>query len=469
LKSSLKKFLSPEVLDAFVRDTVETQPAGAASSLPSCESLGNDWLRIGIRPGDLVLLCLPNGKQLLNHFFGVLMAGGVPALLPPGLPAARLRDISAAMGARAIGAIRLPHGELRANQFVEISGLHIALLPCSAEPAAAAGQVVVLTSGTSGTASGCVFDVESLLLNGQRHAEAIGQREEDVVLVNLPLYFSFALVAQALASLVCGNRIVISGPPFNSTLHQKTLRDYGVTISSLTPVLVRSMLQSDANSLNQLRVLTVGGDALEPEMVARLLQIRDGGELYITYGLTQAGPRVSTLAAHAEPPRRYSSVGRPLSGTNVFLRSVAGARDLNQLYVTSETVMNRAIGRVEGRPDYEPVAGTIATGDAFQQDNEGYLYFAGRLSDYISRKGEKVSLAAVRRMVSQLPQVFSAKTIVVEHKEGGEDFDLELCLNDGIETPVDPREMLRGVLRKTELPRAIRVEAAKEMSTHRFK
>ena len=32
-------------------------------------------------PGDLVLLCLPNEVELLNQFFGVLMAGGVPALL----------------------------------------------------------------------------------------------------------------------------------------------------------------------------------------------------------------------------------------------------------------------------------------------------------------------------------------------------------------------------------------------------
>jgi long-chain acyl-CoA synthetase len=467
--NSLKDLISPRLLDGFVSQAVETQPDLAVSSVPSCESLGQDWQRAGLRPGDLVLLCLPNGKRLLNHFFGVLVAGGVPALLPPGMPAARLRDISKTMGARAVGAIRLPSVEFGANEFAEIGGLHIAFLPPSAEPAAAAGQVVVLTSGTSGTASGCVFDIESLLLNGQRHAEAIGQRNDDVVLVNLPLYFSFALIAQALASLVCGNRLIISGPPFNGTTYQRILRDYGVTISSLTPVLIRSMLQADAGFLNDLRVLTVGGDALEPEMVARLLEIRHGGELYLTYGLTQAGPRVSTLAAHAEPPRRYSSVGRPMAGTNVFLRPVNGARDLKQLYVTSETVMARAIGRVEGRPDYDSAARTVATGDAFEQDDDGYLYFTGRLSDFISRKGEKISLSAVRRLVSQLPQVLSTKTTVVEHKDGGEDFDLELCLNDGIEAPADPREILRGVLRRTEMPRAIRIEAAKEMSAHRFK
>jgi len=45
----------------------------------------------------------------------------------------------------------------------------------------------------------------------------------------------------------------------------------------------------------------VGGDSLAPEHVADLLRARPGRELYLTYGLTQAGARVSTLSAHAEP------------------------------------------------------------------------------------------------------------------------------------------------------------------------
>ena len=59
----------------------------------------------------------------------------------------------------------------------------------------------------------------------------------------------------------------------------------------------------------------MGGDALAPELVARLVELRKGKEVYITYGLTQAGPRVSTLAAHAEPASRFASVGLPHEGT----------------------------------------------------------------------------------------------------------------------------------------------------------
>jgi long-chain acyl-CoA synthetase len=179
---------------------------------------------------------------------------------------------------------------------------------------------------------------------------------------------------------------------------------------------------------------------------------------------------VSTLAAHVEPSHRYGSVGRPIEGTTVCLRPTSDDSRSNQLYVTSDTVMKRPIGSVEGRPrNYPAGQRTTATGDVFDQDEDGYLYFKGRLCDYISRKGEKISLAAVRRMASQLPNVTSAKTMIIKHKDGGEDFDLELRLSASPDAELDPREMLRGVLRRTEMPRSIRIELADVASSHAYK
>src|SRR5258708_7677399 len=95
------RFPAAERLDAFVAGTVEVLP-DPERGVPACASLAQAWRRRGLRPGDLVLLCLPNGAELLHQFFGVLTAGGVPALLPPMVPAARLREISQSMGARAV-------------------------------------------------------------------------------------------------------------------------------------------------------------------------------------------------------------------------------------------------------------------------------------------------------------------------------------------------------------------------------
>ena len=78
-------------------------------------------------------------------------------------------------------------------------------------------------------------------------------------------------------------------------------------------------------------------------------------------------------------------------------------------------------------------------------------------------------MAAVRRIVSQLPNVSSAKTMVIRHEDGGEDFDLELRLSGTPDAGVDPRAMLRGVLRRSEMPRNIRLELADVTNAYTYK
>jgi acyl-CoA synthetase (AMP-forming)/AMP-acid ligase II len=425
---------------------------------PSVEDLRRRWTQWGVRPGDPVILALPSGIGLLREFFGVLAASGVPAVVASNTPSARLRELVGTMGARAVAAVRLPEGFRPEEKLATTDGLQVGVVRPPPHPAAAAGEVVLLTSGTSGFSSGCVFGLESLLLNAARHADAVGQRVDDVVMINLPLHFSFALVAQALATLVRGGRLVLAGPPFHPARYSAAVARHGVTVSSLTPVLARSLLATTGPLPPGLRVLTVGGDTLGTKHVAQLLERRPGGELYLTYGLTQAGPRVLTLAAHREPPERLASVGKPLAGTRVTLEDLGDGSGMKQLLVASDTLMRRRIGVVEGRRlDDWWAPGVIATGDIFEQDADGYLYFKGRLADFIVRGDEKICLSAVRRVSCQMPDVVRAATSVVRNGEGV-DFDLVLDVQPGcLLSAVDYRKLLSRLVRRNELPREIRI------------
>ncbi len=420
--------LSERAIEAFLERAIDAghDPLPA----PPFLDLAERWRALGLRAGDLVLLALPTGVALLQHFFAVLAAGGVPALLAPGAPSGRLRETAGAMGARVVAAVRLPplHDPL-VERTEPLGGIETAWLAASAHPTTSEGEVVMLTSGTSGFASGCVTTLDAMLRNAARHADSIGQRADDTVLVSLPLHFSFALVAQALGTLGRGGTLIIAGPPFQPDVYARTIAARGVTVSSLTPIQVRSLLQQGTAFPAGLRVLGVGGDSLAPDHVADLLRRRasDHGELYLTYGLTQAGPRVSTLAAHREPPHRYASVGRPLEGTRVSLADLGDGSGRAELLVSSDTLMRRRIGLVEGRGDDFREPGTLATGDVFTLDEEGYLYHRGRLAEYLVRGGEKVSLATVRRLATGLPGVLAARTRVVSG-EGGDDFDLTLVV-----------------------------------------
>lgn len=417
----------------FLEETEDVAPdASTWASREDFSQIGRHWRAIGLAPGDLVLLALPSSAAALRHFFGVLSVGLVPALAPPGAPWARLRDMAQALGARAVGSPRLSRDTSRVTLVRPVAHLQVAEFhpehPAPTQP----GDVVVLTSGTSGISSGCVFPLGALLLNAERHAASIGQSAADVVLLSLPLYFSFGLVAQALACLLTGARLVIAGPPFHRASYLRTLRQEGIAISSLTPLLVQGLLSQSMGFPEQLRVLTVGGDALPEERARHLLAMRPNRKLFITYGLTEAGPRVSTLAAHQEPPHRLVSVGKPLPGTRVRLEPLSDGSNRRQLIVMSETVMRQRIGRLEGRPpDDLSEPGAVATGDIFDQDGDGYLYFQGRRTDFLTRGDEKISLASVRRVAAQLPQVLRATTRVFSGAGGRSDYELRLLVTGG--------------------------------------
>jgi acyl-CoA synthetase (AMP-forming)/AMP-acid ligase II len=262
-------------------------------------------------------------------------------------------------------------------------------------------------------ASGCVHRADALARNAARHAAAVGLRAGDTVLVTLPLHYSYAIVAQAFAALVTGLRLVISGPPFAPAAYREVIGRHGVTVSSVTPTIARLLLADPRPLPAGLRTLTVGGDLLAPAQVGALLAVNPGLELYLTYGLTEAGPRVTTLAAHAEPARRHASAGLPLPGVRTALRPVPGRPGATELLVTSDTVLLRRVGRPG--PDRTLVGpNTIATGDLFRADADGYLYHEGRLSDFAILRGEKVYLAAVRQLIETVPGVVRCTTVIAE-------------------------------------------------------
>jgi acyl-CoA synthetase (AMP-forming)/AMP-acid ligase II len=449
--------LAPTSIASFLAEAVDV---GHHHNLheEGFEALADRWRAFGLRPGDLVLLSLPTGVALLQHLFGVLAAGGVPALLAPGMPSQRLREMASVMGAVAVAAVRLPTG-LAPERVERVGQVEVAWYPPPPTPPARPGEVVLLTSGTSGSASGCVTTLDAMLRNGARHADAIGQRPGDTVLVSLPLYFSFALVAQALGTLGRGGRLVIAGPPFHHEAYARALAAHEVTVSALSPTQVRTLLQQDTPFPPGLRVLSVGGDSLAPEHVADLLGRRPDRELYLTYGLTQAGPRVSTLAAHAEPQRRHGSVGLPLAGTKTWLEEIDDGSGRKELFVSSDTIMSRRIGLIEGRAhDDLRAPGVLASGDVFEQDEQGYLFYRGRLSEYILRGGEKVCVATVRRLATRLPGVVTARTRLKKGADG-EDYDLALVVSGDPQGADHYRAQLARSVRRAELPHTIEIIA----------
>ncbi|MHA6763558.1 class I adenylate-forming enzyme family protein [Streptacidiphilus sp. PAMC 29251] len=443
----------------YLDRVTDSSPFATAADTTPLRQTVESLLAMGLEQGSIVMIALPNSVRLVRTFFATVLAGYVPVLLPPSTPVSRAGLIADRLGAAALLRSRIPLQEHVHGRVLRVDDGEAVLFTGPGRRLHRPGQAVLLTSGTSGIATGCLHDIDALLRNARRHAASIGQTAADTLLVSLPVYYSFALVAQVLAAFVTGSRLVVTAPPYTTRSHHTAAVEHRATITSLTPFLLRTLLDGSGGELPPgTRMLTVGGHSVQPQAIRRLLELNPGLELYVTYGLTEAGPRVSTLAAHREPAHRLASVGRPLEGVSVGTREVGDGR--RELIVVSDTVHLGRVGEEDATGRGGLVAPSVlATGDLGRVDADGYVHVQGRLSDFTEIHGEKVSLASVRRAAESLDGVLLAVP-GVRRQDGREQVHVELFMRD-----LDPdtvtatedslRRQLRSLLTPGERPGAL--------------
>lgn len=229
--------LTPSGVAGFLT-RVDGVPAGRDDRAPAgVDDVLADLAGLGLAPGAAVVLCLANGVELLRVQLASLLLGLVPLAVPPGTPWQRVRALAGHIGAGVVVTTRLTG-----------TGPRVPVGGASAVPTGQSatryrpGEILLSTSGTSGMFSACVHRVSSLLHNARLHAGATGITSADTLLVNLPLYYSYALVAQAFAAYVTKARLVLDGPPFSPAAYRDTVAARGITHSAVTPTIARRLL-----------------------------------------------------------------------------------------------------------------------------------------------------------------------------------------------------------------------------------
>jgi long-chain acyl-CoA synthetase len=456
--------ISPSEIQDFLDALVQVDQPQA--HIPSFGAIEDEVRLSGLKPGMPVMVALPNGWRFIAVVLALLSQGAVPVLLPSSAPPSRIKRMGQALGADALIAPRVPP-ELADSETPHTIGqvAQLTFLQGVDTRRYQPGEIILLTSGTSGVFSGCLHHVDSLLLNAARHVGAIGQTAADRVLISLPMHYSYGFVAQLLATLACGGKAIIAGPPFTPANYARAIQDYEVTVSSLTPAMVTSWHRAGRRLPAALRRLTVGGDALDASSVADLLQRHPNLELYLTYGLTEAGPRVSTLAAHLEPPRRYASVGLPLPGVQVQLRAANPGDAEGELIVETDTGMLRRVGRRdEPTSTIDGTRTLISTGDLFGMDDDGYLFFRGRRPNYVISRGEKVSLKSVCAIAETIPGVCGAEAWTHENAAGDLVYTLDVyCADPDLVDDHEVRRRLAKLLLRSEQPERLVIHPASHL------
>jgi acyl-CoA synthetase (AMP-forming)/AMP-acid ligase II len=212
-----------------------------------------------------------------------------------------------------------------------------------------------------------------------------------------------------------------------------------VTGFPAVPTIFSVLLQIDlsAYDLSSLRYISNTAAALPVSHIERLCAKFPRVSLYSMYGQTEC-KRISYLPPQ-ELRNRPGSVGIAIPGTEVWLEGPDGERlppgSTGQLVVRGRHVMKGYLNKPNETactfgPGRFPDEGLLYTGDLFQQDKEGFLYFISRLDDIIKTRGEKVAPKEVEDALYLLPSVLEAAVIGVPDPLEGEAIKAYIVSND---------------------------------------
>lgn len=323
-------------------------------------------------------------------------------------------------------------------------------------------SLVLYTSGTTGRPKGAVRSFKSgsfaQLVSLLRR---IPLRHTDVHLVATPLYHALASGFSAV-HLGLGATLVLL-ERFDPEGFLAAVERYRVTTTALVPTLLRELVELPPEvrrrrDWSSLRVIVMGGAALEHGLVRRFAEAYRPDLLYNLYGATEFG--WVTVAGPRELLERPDTIGRAVAGCDIALldgdRREVPPGEVGELYVKSDLL----IDGYHRDPDATSASlheGYFTVGDLARRDADGYYYLAGRKVDMVISGGVNIYPAEIEAALARHPGVAEAAVIGVPDERWGESLRAFVVPKDG--AALDPEEIqafLRTRLAGYKVPRQYR-------------
>jgi fatty-acyl-CoA synthase len=439
-----------------------------AQFLDRCDRWSAALQRLGVQPGDRVVVIAPNTHAMLEQFYAVPQLGAIVVPLNYRLSAADFRYMIGHCEALVvcahpdyIGAIEGMRGELSSvRHFVALEGAHPGWLDYEATLAGAPPQFVrppiaetdVLTinytSGTTSRPKGVMITHRNAWMNSVgtlvHFPLAVGER----YLWTLPMFHANGWTFVWTVTAAGGTHICLR--KVEAAAIYALVDTEAVSMLCAAPTVLIATANGPPELRRKLRrgvrVLTAGA----PPAAATIGRIE--GELgwVVThiYGLTETAPFIlvcETRPEHASLDAAQSATRKARQGVELItsgeLRVVddqeqevpADGATLGEIVVRGNVVMKGYYGD----PEATALAfrnGWFHTGDAAVVHSDGYVEIRDRFKDVIISGGENISSIELEGVLLAHPAVMEAAVVGMPHEKWGETPVAHVVLRAGATT-----------------------------------
>ncbi|CAM2921359.1 AMP-binding protein [Prescottella defluvii] len=440
-------------------------------------------LRLGIRPGDRVVLQIPNMPEYVELLFAVFTIGALPVFALPAHRRAEvgyfceftdaaayvIADRHAGFDYRTLareivaGSERPPVVVVVGDAgdgtgFVPLAELRTETeRPRPFSPAPDSIAFLQLSGGTTGVPKLIPRTHADYLYSVRASAEICALSPDTRMLVSLPAAHNFPMSSPGILGVLhSGGRVVLAPDPTPSTSFELIERER-ITIASLVPPLALTWMSSPAREkfdLSSLEVLQVGGAKFSAE-AARRVRGELGCALQQVFGMAEG--LVNYTRVDDPDDVVVTTQGQPISPDDEVRvvddedRPVPVGAVGNLLTRGPYTIRGYYAAPEHNRASFTP-DGFYRTGDRVRLTETGHLVVEGRAKDQINRGGEKVAAEEIENHLLAHPAVRDVAVVPKPDAYLGERTFAFVVGEDGEDTATPPRAVeLRAFLRERGL------------------
>jgi acetyl-CoA synthetase len=327
-------------------------------------------------------------------------------------------------------------------------------LTASVAPPAAATEwddpaLTIFTSGTVGEPRGAVHTQRYLWGQSVQAQHWLGARTGELVWCTAASGWSKSARNAFVAPWSMGASCLIHEGRFDPAERLELLAREQVSVLCQAPTEYRMIAKRASLAglrLPALRHLVSAGEPLNPE-VMRVFADALGLDIHDGYGQTETGQLTGMPAGL---PVRPGSMGRPLPGFDLEVLDEHGApTDEGELTLDPASVPTFFRGYL----GHEPFQGERwHTGDRVRRDEDGFLWFVGRMDDVILSAGYRIGPFEVESALVQHPAVAEAAAVSAPDEERGAVVRAVVVLRDGQQPGEELARRLQDHVKQTTAP-----------------
>ena len=437
----------------------------------SAHRFANALIHSGVQVGDTVGIVMSNGAEMVHALLGCMSAGAVS--VPINLSVSDDALVNMLIDAKTVALV------VTSDQFERLLRLQ-ERLPSSLSVCVTTGTSsvdgwtqwtdfvgnaaqtvpnvdieddailnVIYSSGTTGVPKGIVHTHRSRRDWAYDLAIALRYHGAAKSLFTIGLYSNISWVSM-LATLLAGGTLVVH-EKFDEAVFLDTVERERITHTAMVPIQFQRVADLQLTSPRHVTSMTAmmsAGSPLREPLKRRIFEAFPCGIIEL-YGLTEG---IITTLDPEDAEGRWSSVGRPLIGTDIaiiddedqFVSAGVSGEIVSRGRITMPGYLNRAEASQES--EYIDTNGQqwLRSGDIGQLDDEGFLYIVDRKKDMILSGGQNIYPQDIEAVVALHEMVYDVAVIGAPSERWGETPIALVVPTPGVTVCDDCRAAIRG-------------------------